>query len=291
MVKANRDISNYINLANAGDYRVRDEIQQINTKTGRFYRPLQTVKKKGPMRSFFIAAPGYKLVRADYSQQEVRIIAGLAGDQNLINIFKNDKDIYVEVAKTIFKNSSLDPSIQRKIAKEIVVGINNGRTEYSIHPKLIKSGLLVSFQDIQGFMAHYIQSFPSLFKWRKKTVIESRNKGYVTTGMGRRMLVTNSTESNSIINFPAQGNASDGFKYALWKLDVELRGLDARIVHILHDEIIVEAKEDIADKVKKVVKRCMENAFEQLQLEVPMFAEPEIMDTWGLHPTPSNSFF
>ncbi|MBT5529851.1 MAG: hypothetical protein HOK35_11875 [Cytophagia bacterium] len=291
LVKENRDIDNYINLASAGDYRVRDEIQQINTKTGRFYRQLQTIKKKGPMRSFFIASAGYRLVIADYSAFEVRIIAGLAGDQNLISIFNSGKDIYAEVAKSIFKGSSLDPSIQRKIAKEIVVGINNGRTEYSILPALTKSGLLVSLQDVQGFITHYMRSFPDLFKWREKTVKESRDNGYVNTISDRRMIVTNSTKTKSIINFPVQGTGSDGFKFALYWLDKKLMSLDARVVHILHDEIIVEAKDDIAGQVEEIVKESMEGAFEQLKLGVPMIAKPKRREAWGLIPTLSNSFF
>ena len=279
--KEYKDIDRYINLANGGDYRVRDEIEQLNTKTGRFNRELHRVKKTGPLRSFFIAPPGYKLISADYSAFEVRIIAGLAGDQGLINIFKSGKDIYVEVARIVLSNSSLKPSELRAIEKIIVVGINNGMTQYSIHEVLAKSGLRVSLQDVQGFVDTYMRSFHNLFKWRKKTVKESRNNGYIVTRSGRRMLVTNSTKDNSIVNFPVQGTGSDGFKFALLLLDSKLRDMDARIVHILHDEIIVEVKEDIADKVEEIVKNCMESAFEQLKLGVLMKVEPDIRGAWG----------
>jgi DNA polymerase I len=279
--KEYKDIDRYINFANGGDCRVCDEIQQLATKTGRFNRELHRVKKTGPMRSFFIAPAEYKLIRADYSAFEVRIIAGLAGEQNLIDIFESGKDIYEEVARVIFKGSSLKPSELRAIAKIIVVGINNGMAQYSIHEVLTQNGLLVSLQDVQGFVDTYMRSFPDLFKWREKTVIESRNNGYVATRMGRRMVVTNSTESNSIVNFPVQGTGSDGFKFALLLLDGELQGMDARIVHILHDEIIVEANEEIADKVEGIVKNCMEKAFEDLKLEVRMLVEPVEGDAWG----------
>jgi hypothetical protein len=276
-----KEIEKYIDLANGGDYRVRDEIQQINTKTGRFYRELQRVRKNGPMRAFFIAPAGYKLVIADYSQQEVRIIAGLSGDQGLINIFKARKDIYEEVGKSISNGSSLSVSEIRAIAKIIVVGINNGMTPYGIHEELIKKGLIVSLPEVQEFITHYIRSFPDLFKWREKTVRDARDNGYVTTRSGRRMIVTNYTESNSIVNFPVQGTGADGFKYALWLLDGRLKGLDARIVHILHDEIIVEANQEIAAQVKEIVKDCMEKAFEQLDLGVSMLVEPDIRGAWG----------
>jgi DNA polymerase-1 len=83
------------------DNRVRDSIDQLNTKTGRFYRTLQTVQKNGPMRSVFRAKEGYKFIVADYSQQEARIIAGLSNDQVAIDLFKTGKDIYLETAKSI----------------------------------------------------------------------------------------------------------------------------------------------------------------------------------------------
>jgi DNA polymerase I len=242
---------------------------------------LHRVKKEGPMRSFFIAPAGYKLISADYSAFEVRIIAGLAGDQGLINIFKTGKDIYDEVARVILNNSSLKHSELRAIAKIIVVGINNGMTQYSIHELLTKNGLSVSLQDVQGFVNVYMRLFPDLFKWRNKTVIESRNNGHVTTRMGRRMVVTNSTTNNSIVHFPVQGTGSDGFKFALLLLDKKLQGMDARIVHILHDEIIVEARDDIAKKVEEIVKNCMEKAFKQLKLGVHMKVEPDIRSAWG----------
>ena len=96
-----------------------------------------------------------------------------------------------------------------------------------------------------------------------------------------RMIVTNSTTNNSIVNFPVQGTGPDGFKFALLLLDRELKGLDARIVHILHDEIIVEARAEIADKVSEVVKGCMEKAFKQLKLGVLMYVEPDKNDYWS----------
>ena len=75
--------------------------------------------------------------------------------------------------------------------------------------------------------------------------------------------------------------ASDGFKLALLDLDQKLEGLDARIVHIIHDEIIVEAREDIVDDISKVVKECMEKAYENMLPNCPFFVEPKITDTWG----------
>jgi len=147
---------------------------------------------------------------------------------------------------------------------------------------LTQKDLLASFQEVQGFIDTYMRSFPGLFKWREKTVRESRINGYVVTSAGRRMVVTNSTDSNSIVNFPVQGTGSDGYKIALLLLDGKLMDLDARVVHILHDEIIVEAKADIAGQVAKVLKGCMEKAFVEMKLGVPMKVVPVEGEAWGL---------
>ena len=89
------------------------------------------------------------------------------------------------------------------------------------------------------------------------------------------------TREGSLYNFPVQGTAADGFKLALIYLDEKLKDLDAQIVHILHDEVIVEAKADIADDVAKIVKICMEGAFNEILAAVPFKVEPEIRDSWG----------
>jgi len=86
---------------------------------------------------------------------------------------------------------------------------------------------------------------------------------------------------DSLYNYPVQGTAADGFKLALINLDRQLAGQDARIVHILHDEVIVEARADIVDSVAVTVKDCMEKAFNDILPEVPFVVEPEIKDSWG----------
>ena len=93
--------------------------------------------------------------------------------------------------------------------------------------------------------------------------------------------VTNYVNFGSIDNYSVQGTAADGFKMALINLDDQLTDQDARIVHILHDEVIVEARTDIVDSVAVTVKECMENAFNDILPEVPFVVEPEIRDSWG----------
>ena len=277
--KGNDDIEKYVELTGDDD-RVRDSIEQINTKTGRFYRLLQSVKRHGPMRSFFKAKDGYKFIVADYSQQEARIIAGLANDKKSIEIFKRDLDIYLKVAKSITGKPSSECQEYRKVAKTIVLGLNNGRGEYSICDALNNAEIPVDPDDVRGFIFRYNTDFEDIYNWRNEIARQGKDQGYLTTAFGRRLRVTKETSEGSLFNFPVQGTAADGFKIALICLDEKLKNLEAQIVHILHDEVIVEAKTDIADDVTKIVKTCMEDAFEKLIPNVPFKVEPEIKASW-----------
>ena len=111
--------------------------------------------------------------------------------------------------------------------------------------------------------------------------ISSTAIGVVSTKLGRMLTVYKDANVNSLYNYPVQGTAADGFKLALIKLDEKLSGLDAKIVHILHDEIIVEARDDIADSVAVTVKNCMERAFINMLPGVPFVVVPEVKDSWG----------
>ena len=106
-------------------------------------------------------------------------------------------------------------------------------------------------------------------------------KGTISTKLGRSLKVPQDVNINSLYNYPVQGTSADGFKMALIDLDRELSGKDARIVHILHDEIIVEARGDIVDDIAATVKDCMERAFTEIFTEVPFVVDPEIRASWG----------
>ena len=278
-VRERRDVESYMSMTGTDD-RVRDSIDQLNTKTGRFYRPLQTVQKDGPMRSLFRAREGYKFIVADYSQQEARIIAGLSNDQVAIDLFKSGKDIYLETAKSII-GGSINESRLRDLGKEIVLGLNNGRSAYSIYESLARLGFGYDLDDVQGMILRYNMAFAGMKTWRDEIVSSGLTDGVIATKLGRTLKVTKDANANSLINYPVQGTAADGFKMALIHLDEELAGQDARIVHILHDEVIVEAREDIADSVAVTVKNCMEQAFRDILPDVPMVVEPVVRDSWG----------
>jgi DNA polymerase-1 len=262
------------------DDRVRDSIDQLNTKTGRFYRQLQTVEKGGAMRSLFKAKEGYKFVVADYSQQEARIIAGLSNDQTAIDLFKAGKDIYLETAKLLVGDRA-EGAWYRALGKEIVLGLNNGRSAYSIYESLSRMGFGYDLDDVKRMIFHYGMAFPGINAWRDAVVKSARDNGVIATGLIRTLKVSEDVNVNSLYNYPVQGTAADGFKRALLELDDQLAGIDARIVHILHDEVIVEVQDGIVDAVAEIVKKCMEEAFKEILPAVPFSVEPVVKERWG----------
>jgi DNA polymerase-1 len=232
------------------------------------------------MRSLFKAKEGYKFIVADYSQQEARIIAGLSNDQIAIDLFKSGKDIYLETAKAIIGNG-LETSQLRKLGKEIVLGLNNGRSAYSIYESLARLGFGYDQDDVHGMILRYNMRFAGMKAWRDEIESSALDDGAISTRLGRRLKVSKDTNVNSLYNYPVQGTAADGFKLALIYLDNQLAGHNARVIHILHDEVIVEAKDDVADAVAVIVKECMEKAFGEILPEVPFVVLLEIKESWG----------
>ena len=278
--KERDDIERYLDM-NEDDDRIHGEVNQLNTVTGRFYHPLQTVVRRGPMRSFFRAKEGYTFAIADYSQLEPRIIAGLSGDIKSRQVFNQGGDIYMEVAKAITGTEEDQCREFRKAAKEIVLGLNYGMSEYSIYEKLKGIGLSFTMDDIRNFIWKYNQTFPGILTWKDETVKNAYRTGSINTAMGRQMFVSQDTKTTSLFNFPVQGTASDGFKLALYSMDRKLNHLDAQIVHIIHDEVIVEVKTEIAEEVASIIKGCMERSFENLVPGVSFKVNPEIRITWA----------
>jgi DNA polymerase-1 len=184
------------------DDRIGDPIDQINSKTGRFYRLLQTVKKDGPMRSFFRAREGYKFIVADYFQQEAQIIAGLANDRKSIEIFKKNLDIYLEVAMSITGKPANECQEFRNVAKSIVLGLNNGRGIFSICDDLNDAGIPVDPDDVTGFIFRYNMVFEDIYNWRNEIARQGNDQGYLTTALGRRLKVNADTSEGSLYNFP-----------------------------------------------------------------------------------------
>jgi DNA polymerase-1 len=220
------------------------------------------------------------LVIADYSQQEARIIAGLSKDEKAIRIFKAGKGIYLEVARALTGGNDEESREFRDLAKIIVLSLNNGMTEYGIHRRLTQKGFSVGLSSVETFVRKYFEEFAGIFKWRQAVVRRAKAEKQVQTRIGRVINVAEDVTDNSLFNWPVQANGADGFKLALIYLSERLQGMDARVVHTQHDEIIVEARDAIEDQVKSIVRESMEGALEQIIPEVPFVADIRVADSW-----------
>ena len=134
---------------------------------------------------------------------------------------------------------------------------------------------------VERLVAGNFSNFAGIAEWRQAAVAEARAKKRVTTKIGRMIHIPDDASDRSLFNLPVQANGADGFKLALYLISRGLEGVDARIVHTQHDEIIVEARDGIEDQVQKIVKESMEAAFKQIIPEVPFVAEIRVADAWG----------
>jgi len=201
-----RDIEYYMSITGFDD-RVRDSIDQLNTKTGRFYRRLQTVQKTGPMRSLFRTQKGYKFIVADYSQQEARIIAGLSNDQVAIYLFKAGKDIYLETANIIM-GSVADGRLGRNLGKEIFLGLNNGQSSYSIYDSLARLGFGYDVDDVQGMIFRYDMNFEGIKTWRDNIASANLGDGIISTKLGRTLKVSGDAKGQLFVQLSRAGDCS-----------------------------------------------------------------------------------
>ena len=200
----------------------------------------------------------------------------------------NGKDIYREFAGEITGKSEGDAGEFRKVSKGIVLGLLNGKTEFSIHADLGLAGIDLSLDEVRELIEKFHGYFSGLKSWQDRVVEDALTSGYAKTALGRRryldQVVDNSNAANRIKNFPIQGTAADGFKIALCKLDNGLKelGFDAHLVLTLHDEIVVEVKEDVADQVSEVVAECLKEAFMCIIPGMPFELEMRIAEAWGI---------
>jgi DNA polymerase I-like protein with 3'-5' exonuclease and polymerase domains len=167
------------------------------------------------------------------------------------------------------------------LAKEIVLDIPNGRSAYSIFSSLQGLGFGIDLDDVQGFLLCYRGEFEGIERWQNEIVEAARGSGAIQTPLRRLLRVTTDSPVNSLYNFPVQATAADGFKNALVAMDRGIQGFDARIVHILYDEVIVEARVGEAGKVAGIVKGAMEDALAMMLPGMPLGVEAEVRGRWG----------
>ncbi len=236
------------------------------------------------IRQAFIAPAGYKLVAADYSQIELRIMAHLSGDAGLLSAFAEGRDIHRATAAEVFgvaENEVTDN--QRRAAKAINFGLIYGMSAFGLAKQIG-----VGRGEAQEYVNLYFQRYPGVREYMDSTREHAKEQGYVETIFGRRLYLPEIRSKNAprrqhaertAINAPMQGSAADIIKRAMVRVYNWLpqSGFDARLLMQVHDELIVEVREDQAGDFAAELKKQMEGAAE---LNVPLVVEAGIGDNW-----------
>ncbi len=277
----------------APDGRVHTRFNQKETRTGRISSlepnlqniPIRT-ELGARMRGFFTAKEGYTLIDADYSQIELRVLAHLAQDKNMISAFTGGTDIHTQTAAQVFGvPEDYVTSQMRSSAKAVNFGIVYGIGAWSLG-----ENIGVSTKEAQQYIDSYLAHYSGVDRFMKESIETAKKCGYAVTSYGRRRYLPELSSSNFNLrafgervarNMPIQGTAADIIKLAMVKVENRLaaEGLDAKLIMQVHDELIIEANENCAEKAAEILKFEMENA---AKLSVPMEVEIGTGKTWLL---------
>ena len=278
---------------NPVDGRLHPDFLQLGADTGRFAcnNPnLQQIPSDSGFRSCFIASKGYKLITADYSQIELRIMAEVSEDPAFLKAFTQDLDLHSLTASQMFRIPLAKVGKDKRFqAKSINFGLMYGRGAMSLSAQI---GL--SVEESRKLLDVYFSSYKKVKRWLDNVGRMAVRDGGVRTLGGRRRMFTiperSSPDYERLIssverqgkNMPIQGTSADITKYALAYIYRELKdkNLDAGLIHTVHDEIVVEARDDIADNVAKLMEKQMIKAGEKLLKKVPIKVDVHISDCW-----------
>jgi DNA polymerase-1 len=291
-------LSTYIDSIPAlvdGESRLHTRYVQIGAATGRIASKdpnLQNIPVKTELgrriRRAFVASPGMALVSFDYSQIELRIAAILSGDEGLLDIFRNGRDVHAEVAARVFgADSPLDAREQRRRAKVINFGIL-----YGMGITALQQGLGTSRAEAQAFYDQYFEAFPKLAGYIEEVKGQASRHGYTETMFGRRRYLdgikspipyVRAAAERMAINAPMQGSQADIIKLAMIDIDAMLgTGADAYQLLQVHDELVFEIRKDKVAEYAPKIKKIMEDALpEDKRQGVPIIAEGKQGPTWG----------
>ncbi len=285
------------NLINKKTGRIHTTFNQAVTTTGRLSSsepnlqniPIRTELGKR-VRDAFIAEPGNVLISADYSQIELRIVASLAKDKNLIGIFERGEDVHKATAAIVNGIPLEDVTKEmRSDAKAVNFGVLYGMGVYGLSSR---TGM--SNYEAKEFIKKYFENFKDVKEYLDNTIKFAKENGYVETLFGRRRYIPELKASNfqlknagerMAINMPVQGTAADVMKMAMIEVYKVLKVTksiksesDVRLILQVHDELVLEVKKELADEVGKLVKDAMENV---VKLNVPVDVHVNVGKRWG----------
>ena len=279
------------------EHRIHASFQQVFSATGRFTCDspnLQNLPSKGPntvIRKMFIAKPGFKIICFDYSQIELRILAHMSQDYRMMKVYREGGDIH-KLTQDMLKLKD------RASAKACNFGLAYGMREYTFQRNLwLKDGIRASLDYCKAWRAGFFETYPGVPSYHNKIEAQIKDCGYVKTITGRRRNVKldhdlrNPKEFNNAlrvsINAVIQGSAADIIKIAMrnFTRDVSSRSIknpswnDVKLIGQIHDELLVEVPDKMADEVSQVLKSSMEDC---VKLSVPLVADGHHGKSWGI---------
>ncbi len=237
------------------------------------------------IRAAFLPAPGHRLISADYSQIELRVLAHISADPTLISAFRKGEDIHMRTAAEVFRvDAGAVSADQRRAAKVINFGIL-----YGMGPSRLSKELEISLEEAKNYIDSYFARYPGVSQYVRLTLEQARANGYVTTLFGRRRFIPDLTSTEggarqfaerTAVNTPIQGTAADLIKAAMVRIDRRLaeRASSAGIILQVHDELIVEAPEADVAEVVALVREEMEGA---ARLSVPLEVAVGVGSNWA----------
>ncbi len=278
-------------LVNPVTGRIHSSFNQTVAATGRLSSsdpnlqniPVRTDLGKRIRQGFVPGDPGHRLISADYSQIELRVLAHLSGDAALSEAFRKDMDIHGDTAARVFgvARDKITPEM-RRTAKAVNFGV-----VYGISPFGLARNIGVTNAAAAEFIDHYFAQYPGVKRWLDAVKDEARRVGHVKTLLNRRRYLPELTGSDKMaqraaervaVNTPVQGTAADIIKVAMIRLDAALRETKSRLILQVHDELVVEGPEAEAAEVAAMTKRIMEEA---IHLDVPLKVDVGIGRNWA----------
>ena len=274
------------------DGSIHSTFNQTVTTTGRLSSTepnLQNIPIKYEMgreiRKVFIPKEeGDLLISADYSQIELRVLAHISGDENMIDAFNHHSDIHTKTASEVFKVPVEEVTpLMRSRAKAVNFGIVYGIGDFSL-----SQDLNISRKEAKEYMDIYFERYPKIKEYISKVIEEAKTKGYVLTMLNRRRYIPEANASNKIVkalgerlamNAPIQGTAADIIKLAMVNVYNKLKelNLNSKLILQVHDELIINVVKGELDIVKKILKEEMENT---IKLSVPLDVDVNVGEDW-----------
>ena len=279
-------------LCHPEDNRVHTHFMQTVTATGRLSSnspnlqniPIRTEKGRAIRKTFIARDKDHVLMAADYSQIELRIIAALSQDKNMIAAFQNGQDIHTTTASKVFNVPMGEVSRdQRSAAKAVNFGIIYGQSAFGL-----AQNLSITRTEAKKIIDSYFEQYSTIKDYMDKAILEAREKGYVETIMKRRRYLPDINSANAVvrgfaernaINAPIQGSAADIIKLAMIAVDkaMQKQKVKSKMILQVHDELVFDVHKEEQELMKELVTEAMRTA---VQLEVPMEVEAKTADNW-----------